>query len=84
MHMPTDAELCRLAGRAWHRLVTVEHPPMFTVEQSRRFEARRCPARTPKICSSTTRTGSIALVVAKDDTRVDLKRVAKASRLRAA
>jgi Ala-tRNA(Pro) deacylase len=53
--------------------VTVEHEPMFTVEQSRSLK-ETCPERILKICSSSTSTAR-PLVVAKDDTRVDLKRV---------
>ena len=55
--------------------VTVEHEPMFTVEQSRALR-ETIPGAHTKNLFLTDKDGRVALVVAKDDTRVDLKRVA--------
>jgi Ala-tRNA(Pro) deacylase len=54
--------------------VTVEHAPMFTVEQSRELR-KTLPGAHTKNLFVVDRDGNAALVVAKDDTRVDLKRV---------
>jgi Ala-tRNA(Pro) deacylase len=55
--------------------ITVEHEPMFTVEQSRALRETIPGAHTKNLFLSD-RDGRVALVVAKDDARVDLKRVA--------
>ena len=55
--------------------VTVEHEPVFTVEQSRALR-ETIPGAHTKNLFLTDRDGRVALVVAKDDARVDLKRVA--------
>lgn len=55
--------------------VTVEHEPMFTVEQSRDLR-ETIPGAHTKNLFLTDKDGHVALVVAKDDSRVDLKRVA--------
>jgi Ala-tRNA(Pro) deacylase len=54
---------------------TVEHAPMFTVEQSRALR-ESIPGAHTKNLFLTDKDGRVALVVAKDDTRVDLKLVA--------
>lgn len=54
--------------------VTVEHEPMFTVEQSRSLK-ETLPGAHSKNLFVVDKNGSTALVVARDDTRVDLKRV---------
>ena len=55
--------------------ITVEHPPMFTVEQSVSRES--IPGALTKNLFLTDKDGRMVLVVAKDDTRVDLKALAK-------
>ena len=55
--------------------VTVEHEPVFTVEQSRALRETIPGAHTKNLFLAD-RDGRVALVVAKDDARVDLKRVA--------
>jgi Ala-tRNA(Pro) deacylase len=55
--------------------VTVEHEPMFTVEQSRILR-ETIPGAHTKNLFLTDKDGRVALVVAKDDSPVDLKRVA--------
>jgi Ala-tRNA(Pro) deacylase len=54
--------------------VTVEHEAMFTVEQSRSLK-ETLPGAHTKNLFVVDKHGSTALIVAKDDTRVDLKRV---------
>jgi Ala-tRNA(Pro) deacylase len=54
---------------------TVEHAPMFTVEQSRGLRETIPGAHTKNLFLAD-KESRIALVVAKDDTRVDLKLVA--------
>jgi Ala-tRNA(Pro) deacylase len=54
--------------------VTVEHAAMFTVEQSQALR-EAIPGAHTKNLFLTDKDGRVALVVAKDDTRVDLKRV---------
>lgn len=54
---------------------TVEHEPVFTVEQSRVLR-ETIPGAHTKNLFLTDKDGRMALVVAKDDTRVDLKLVA--------
>lgn len=54
---------------------TVEHAPMFTIEQSRALR-ETIPGAHTKNLFLTDKDGRVALVVAKDDTRVDLKLVA--------
>jgi Ala-tRNA(Pro) deacylase len=54
---------------------TVEHEPMFTVEQSQALR-ERLPGTHTKNLFLTDKERRVALVVAKDDTRVDLKLVA--------
>jgi Ala-tRNA(Pro) deacylase len=55
---------------------TVEHAPMFTVEQSAALRTSLPGAHTKNLFL-TDRDGNMVLVVAKDDTRVDLKALAK-------
>ena len=55
--------------------VTVEHEPMFTVEQSRDLRETIPGAHTKNLFLAD-KDGHVALVVAKHDSRVDLKRVA--------
>jgi Ala-tRNA(Pro) deacylase len=54
---------------------TMEHEPMFTVEQSRALRETLPGAHTKNLFLAD-KDGRVALVVAKDDTRVDLKLVA--------
>jgi Ala-tRNA(Pro) deacylase len=54
---------------------TVEHKPMFTVEQSQAL-CESLPGAHTKNLFLTDKDGCVVLVVAKDDTRVDLKLVA--------
>ena len=54
---------------------TVKHEPMFTVEQSQALRERSPGAHTKNLFL-TDKDGRVALVVAKDDTRVDMKLVA--------
>ena len=56
--------------------ITVEHPPMFTVEQSVSLR-ESIPGALTKNLFLTDKDGRMVLVVAKDDTRVDLKALAK-------
>ncbi|MEX2167080.1 MAG: prolyl-tRNA synthetase associated domain-containing protein [Methyloceanibacter sp.] len=55
--------------------VTVEHAPMFTVEQSREVR-RQLPGAHTKNLFLIDKDGRMVLVVAKEDTRVDLKALA--------
>ncbi len=55
---------------------TVEHPPMFTVEQSASVRGS-IPGAHTKSLFLTEKNGRLVMVVAKDDTRVDLKALAK-------
>jgi Ala-tRNA(Pro) deacylase len=55
---------------------TVEHAPMFTVEQSTAVR-EALPGAHTKNLFLTDKDGNMVLVVAKDDTRVDLKALAK-------
>lgn len=57
------------------RSTTVEHAPMFTVEQSASLRGSLPGAHTKNLFL-TDKDGSMVLVVAKDDTRVDLKSLA--------
>ena len=56
--------------------ITVEHPPMFTVEQSVSLR-ESIPGALTKNLFLTDKDGRMVLVVAKDDMRVDLKALAK-------
>jgi Ala-tRNA(Pro) deacylase len=56
--------------------VTVEHAPMFTVEQSASLRETIPGAHTKNLFLAD-KGGRLVLVVAKDDTRVDLKALAK-------
>src|SRR4029078_6668114 len=56
--------------------VTVEHEPVFTVEGCQSLR-ERLPGAHTKNLFLVDKDGRAALVVAKDDTRVDLKSVAK-------
>ena len=56
--------------------VTVEHDPVFTVEQSAALRLSLPGAHT-KTLFLTDKDGRMVLVVAKDDTKVDLKALAK-------
>jgi Ala-tRNA(Pro) deacylase len=58
------------------KTTTVEHAPMFTVEQSTALRST-IPGAHTKNLFLTDKDGSAALVVAKDNTRVDPKRLAK-------
>jgi Ala-tRNA(Pro) deacylase len=55
---------------------TVEHEPVFTVEQSAGLRAT-IPGAHTKSLFLTDKDGHLVLVVANDDTRVDLKKLAK-------
>jgi Ala-tRNA(Pro) deacylase len=55
---------------------TVEHEPMFTVAQSTAWR-ERLPGAHTKNLFLTDKEGTTVLVVAKDDTKVDLKALAK-------
>lgn len=55
--------------------VTVEHAPMFTVEQSRELRGQLPGAHT-KSLFLIDKMGHMVLVVAKEDTRVDLRKLA--------
>lgn len=55
--------------------VTVEHAPMFTVEQSRELR-RQLPGAHTKNLFLIDKDGRMVLVVAKEDTRVDLNALA--------
>jgi Ala-tRNA(Pro) deacylase len=55
---------------------TVEHAPVFTVEESTELRTSLPGAHT-KSLFLTDKDGRLVLVVAKDDTRVDLKALAK-------
>ena len=56
--------------------ISVDHPPMFTVEQSISLRAT-LPGALTKNLFLTDKDGRMVLVVATDDTRVDLKALAK-------
>jgi Ala-tRNA(Pro) deacylase len=56
--------------------VTVEHEPMFTVEQSTALR-ETIPGAHSKNLFLDDKNGRLVLVAAKDDTRVDLKKLAK-------
>jgi Ala-tRNA(Pro) deacylase len=56
--------------------ITVEHAPMFTVEQSAALRDS-IPGAHTKSLFLTDKDGRMVLVVAKDDTRVDLNALAK-------
>ena len=75
--MPVDrkalfAKLEQLGIKA----TTVEHEPTFTVEQSTALRTT-IPGAHTKNLFLTDKDGSLVLVLAKDDTMVDLKRLAK-------
>jgi Ala-tRNA(Pro) deacylase len=55
--------------------VTVEHAPMFTVEQSQALRENLPGAHTKNLFLKD-KAGRLALVVAKEDTRIDLKALA--------
>jgi Ala-tRNA(Pro) deacylase len=55
---------------------TVEHDPVFTVEESAALRARLPGAHTKNLFL-TDKDGRMVLVVAKDDTKVDLKALAR-------
>ena len=55
---------------------TVEHAPMFTVEQSRSLRGQLPGAHTKNLFLKD-KDGRMVLVVAKEDTKVDLKTLAK-------
>jgi Ala-tRNA(Pro) deacylase len=58
------------------RSTTVEHAPMFTVEQSASLRGSLPGAHTKNLFL-TDKDGSLVLVVAKDDTGIDLKSLAR-------
>jgi len=60
--------------------ITVEHAPMFTVEQSRALR-EVLPGAHTKNLFLTDKAEHVMLVVAKDDTRVDLKLLASRIKL---
>jgi len=70
-----DALLSRLAELGIPA-ATVEHDPVFTVEQSAALRLSLPGAHTKNLFL-TDKDGRMVLVVAKDDTRVDLKALAK-------
>src|SRR5665811_2376673 len=55
---------------------TVEHAPLYTVEQSQALRGTIPGAHTKNLFLKD-KDGRMALVVAKEDTKVDLKRLAK-------
>jgi len=55
---------------------TVEHPPMFTVEQSQSLRGQLPGAHTKNLFLKD-KDDRLVLVVAKEDTKVDLKKLAK-------
>ncbi|HXG78990.1 MAG TPA: prolyl-tRNA synthetase associated domain-containing protein [Methyloceanibacter sp.] len=55
---------------------TLEHEPMFTVEQSKTLRERLPGAHTKNLFLAD-KDGMLVLVVAKDDTKIDLKALAK-------
>lgn len=55
---------------------TVEHPPLFTVEQSQALRGQLPGAHTKNLFLKD-KNGRLVLVVAKEDTKVDLKGLAK-------
>jgi Ala-tRNA(Pro) deacylase len=79
--MPVDREtLFAKLEQLGIESVTVEHAPVFTVEQSTHLR-ETIPGAHTKNLFLTDKDGSLVLVVAKDDTRVDLKKLAKELRL---
>jgi Ala-tRNA(Pro) deacylase len=79
--MPVDREtLFAKLEQLGIQSVTVEHAPVFTVEQSTHLR-ETIPGAHTKNLFLTDKDGSLVLVVAKDDTRVDLKKLAKELRL---
>jgi Ala-tRNA(Pro) deacylase len=58
------------------KTATVEHAPMFTVEQSTQLRETIPGAHTKNLFLAD-KDGRLVLVIAKDDTRVDLKEIAK-------
>ena len=79
--MPVDREtLFAKLEQLGIQSVTVEHAPVFTVEQSTHLR-ETIPGAHTKNMFLTDKDGSLVLVVAKDDTRVDLKKLAKELRL---
>ena len=75
--MPSDrATLFERFEQLGIATTTVEHAPMFTVEQSRALRDS-IPGAHTKNLFLTDKDGRMVLVVAKDDTRVDLKALAR-------
>jgi Ala-tRNA(Pro) deacylase len=75
--MPTDRQaLFQRLAELGIATTTVEHAPMFTVEQSAALRTSLPGAHTKNLFL-TDQDGRMVLVVAKDDTRVDLKALAK-------
>jgi Ala-tRNA(Pro) deacylase len=75
--MPTDRQaLFQRLAELGIASTTVEHAPMFTVEQSAALRTSLPGAHTKNLFL-TDQDGRMVLVVAKDDTRVDLKALAK-------
>jgi Ala-tRNA(Pro) deacylase len=75
MHANRDTLFSRLAELGI-RTATVEHDPVFTVGQSAELRARLPGAHTKNLFL-TDKNGRMVLVVAKDDTKVDLKALAR-------
>jgi Ala-tRNA(Pro) deacylase len=75
--MPTDRQaLFQRLAELGIATTTVEHAPMFTVEQSAALRTSLPGAHTKNLFL-TDQDGRMVLVVAKDDRRVDLKALAK-------
>ena len=75
--MPSDrATLFERLEQLGIATTTIEHAPMFTVEQSGALRDSFPGAHTKNLFL-TDKDGRLVLVIAKDDTRVDLKALAK-------
>jgi Ala-tRNA(Pro) deacylase len=75
MHVNRSGLFARLAELGIET-TTVEHAPMFTVEQSQALR-ESLPGAHTKNLFLIDKDGRLVLVVAKDDTRVDLKALAE-------
>jgi Ala-tRNA(Pro) deacylase len=73
--MPTTpAELFAFLDRLGISHTTVNHPPLFTVEESRALRGK-IPGGHTKNLFLKAKTGALFLVVALEDARIDLKRL---------
>jgi Ala-tRNA(Pro) deacylase len=70
----SPAELFALLDRLGIAYRTVEHPPLFTVEQSRRLRGT-IPGGHTKNLFLADKKGALFLIVALEDSSVDLKRL---------